>query len=207
LLARFIEIGAQLVATDPQERYGKYIGTNRRALEPGFIPLIKPPRLTIVSYYPNASTLAVAEYTELDQRFRRWGETGSREDYEVAYHDWVATMPLWPFFRKWVEQILTEIGVQRTEIAWLPLVKLPCPPENPPNQAMMVLDRDCLRAQLELLRPSVIWVQSKEVYESAGGLLQEIQRAIVVQKLYKTKTSRTSPETPRIIRDLRRYLG
>jgi hypothetical protein len=201
-----VALGSQLISSPPADRYGSAASTTR-PLEPGFIPLGKPARLTIVSYYPNAATLNVTGYDESEERFRRWGARGTVEAYEAAHADWLQTMPRWPFYQKWIHEIITTLGVATEELAWLPLVKLPCLPEAPPLGEMVRLDRSILRQQLELLRPSIIWVQSQEVFENAGGLITEIQPRYVIQKLYKTKTSATSPETNGIIRALRRYLA
>jgi hypothetical protein len=203
-LTEFVKVGARLIAANPVERYGPH-AANSQALEPGFIPLAAEPLLTFISFFPNASTLA-AGYIVMGERFIRWGETAKLDDYEAAYEDWLAFLPSWPYYRRWMHQIVSELDIDLRSIAWLPLVKLPRPSDTPPDADMIRIDRDVLREQLESLRPRTMLIQSQQVDENAGGLIREITPNFVVQKQSKVRTSLTSPETPQIIKDLKRFV-
>jgi len=207
IVEAFAAMGKEIIEAVPRDRYGPSVGDRTRPLEPGFIPPNERARIVIVSYYPNASTLNVSNYGAIMARFMQWGRTGSVDAYRAAHADWQQTMPLWPFYRKWMRDVIAAVDVVPAELAWLPLVKLPCPPEAPPTDDIVKIDRPLLRRQLELLSPDIIWVQALEIYEYAGGLIEDIQPRHVLQKLYKTKTSSSSPETPAIIKSLKRFLS
>lgn len=207
VVTQFVLIGAEIINVDPVDRYGAAAADATRPLEPGYIPPDKPARLTIVSYYPNSSTLRNVQYGPMEERLMQWGRTGRVEDYVASYRDFLAALPHWDFYERWMKTVLDALDIGFDELAWLPLVKLPRPVANPPTEEMIRKDRDeVLKAQLKILKPAVVWVQSDTVYESCGGTIQQIQPRHVVQKMPKTSRASTSPQTPEVIRKLRQYL-
>jgi hypothetical protein len=54
VLRSFAELGAKIYQIDPREHYHTIGSLATRPLEPGFIPIDKPPKIVTVSYYPNA---------------------------------------------------------------------------------------------------------------------------------------------------------
>jgi hypothetical protein len=96
----FVSTGAALIRQSIGERYRGRVPEGTRLLEPGYIPLDRPPRVLIVSYFPNASDLdkpGTPGYERVRSNVEAWGRSGTVDDYRVAYADWLSYLDRIPF--------------------------------------------------------------------------------------------------------------
>ena len=187
IVRSFAQHGADIIRTDARTHY-EHIGKNaRRPLEPGFIPLDRPPMLTAISYYPNESDIASVEFNEARTAFNEWGASGNIEDYERAYTGWLAFRKQIPFYRRWEAPLFERLGIRDEETAWLPLVKCPLPAGTAVDKEGMDVfrDRNVLWEQLLMVRPAVILVQGAVVYDIVGKSLDNLDfvRRHALQKI------------------------
>jgi len=182
----FVRTGAALIKQSIPGRYEGLVRENPdRPLEPGFIPPERRARVTIVSYYPNDGDLrGDVDYAALRRNYANWGDSGSVEDYRMAYADWLASLPRIPFYRDHTLPVLTSADLSPDEIAWLPLIKVPMRPKSKVPEKVVKIDREDLWEQILLLRPEIVWVQGIGTNEWIAPLLRErITDKIVPQSL------------------------
>jgi hypothetical protein len=200
----FALLGAQIFQADPRQRY-RYIGQHaKRPLEPGFIPLDKPPRIVTVSLYPNEASLPSPAFADSRSSIEAWGKSGSVDDYERAYRDWIATLPEIPFYRDFNAPIFAELGIAATEFAWLPLIKCPLPPRTAIPEDDLIADRTWLWEQMYPMRPQVILAQGKEPYQVVGDMCRDkFPHHIVLQRIGRVGTgAKHAAEDVRVVREL-----
>lgn len=204
IVRAFAALGSQIFQADPRAHY-RYIGQYaKRPLEPGFIPLDKPPKIVTVSLYPNEASLPSQQYAESRASLEAWGKSGSVDDYERAYGDWISTLPQIPFFRDFNAPILEKLGIAVTEFAWLPLIKCPLPPRTAVPEDDLIADRTWLWEQMYPIRPSVILAQGKEPYQVVRDMCKEkFPHHIVLQRIGRVGTGQVhAAEAERVIREL-----
>lgn len=127
----FATSGADLISEAIGSRYGGLVPVNpERPLEPGFTPPGRRPRIVAVSHYPNDGDLRgkVDDYEALRDHFIRWGADRTIESYRIAYDDWLDSVRVMPFHLSHTLPVLKGLGIEPSEIAWLPLVKAPMRP-------------------------------------------------------------------------------
>jgi len=206
---RFAKDGATIIGLDRRTRYKSIGPESPRPLEPGYIPIDKPPRLCAVSFYPNASDLSSNEYDAARASFEAWGRSGALEDYERAYMDWIETLPQVPFHRDFNVPIFLELGIEITEFAWLPLVKCPLPARTSVDEDDIFKDRFLLWDQLLLLKPKVILAQGLQAYDVVRAMCEDkFPHRVVLQKIGRIGTKQYHEgEEQRVISDLRSALA
>jgi len=205
VVQRFAALGQRIIRTDPREHYTE-IGRNaKRALEPGYIPIEKPPRVVTVSYYPNETELKTPQFDALRRSFDAWGRSGSVEDYETSYMDWLQTLPQIPFHRDWNVPVFREVGIENHEFAWLPLVKCPLPAYSVIPDYDIFRDRMLLWEQISLLRPAVIIAQGQSAHDVVRPMCEDkFPHRIVYQKIARVGTNAYhTAEQERVVRQLR----
>jgi hypothetical protein len=194
----FVRFGASLIAADVPARYGSGAPWNPdRPLEPGFIPPDSEARVTILSWYPNDGDLrGDVDYHAVRDNFARWGRDASLESYRVAYGDWIASLPVIPFYRKHTLPVLTALRLEPHEVAWLPLIKLPMRPQSQPSEEIIRLDREDTWAQIHSLKPRVVWIQGVSTTEEWIGrqVREQITELIAVQNINERRTTAQSEE-------------
>lgn len=178
-LEKFVAEGADLIRQNPAERYGGRVA-GARPLEPGFVPLFGPPRVVVISYHPNGNDVpGGSPVPNLRGNFERWGEEASLDAYRTAYEDWVALLPHVPFHRKYTAPVLERLGIGNDEFAWIPLIKVPLPPDSLPGEDVIyrdVLDIDGVMP----LKSRPLWLQGARTIRELRDRLSGPQRFTVV---------------------------
>jgi hypothetical protein len=193
----FAETGADLIRERIGPRYGGLVPVNpERPLEPGFIPAGREARIVAVSHYPNDGDLRgrVGDYEALRDRFIKWGTDRTVASYRAAYADWLDSVPVIPFHITHTLPVLSRLGMQPDEIAWLPLVKAPMRPESRPRMAVIRKDREETMRQLRLLAPRVVWVQGIVAHDRVG---KQIRDEITTRVVPHNISSRRGAESTR----------
>jgi hypothetical protein len=157
-LTRFVQLGQEILSTDPVDHYKRRID-KFRGFQPGFMPL-KETRLCVISCYPNYQvSLEGSEARKAEeQTLRDWKSLGSLESYEAAYKTFLRDFVEWGIARKYVLPVLEQAGVQTDEIAWLQVVKAPQEVRSPRSFVEDLSKRDLtwLRAQVELVHSNSV---------------------------------------------------
>ena len=157
-LTRFVQLGQEILSTDPVSHYGRRID-KFRGFQPGFIPL-KKTHLCVISCYPNFQvSLEGSDARKAEERtLRGWKDTGSLESYEAAYKTFLRDFVEWGITKKYVLRVLEEAHVQRDQIAWLQVVKAPLEVRSPRSLVEDLSKRDLtwLREQVELVHSNSV---------------------------------------------------
>lgn len=208
IVKRFASDGAALIREDIGQRYGGMAYESGRPLEPGFIPVDRRPRITFVTWYPNASDLKRdPNYDRLRRNFEVWGTSGNMESYRAAYGDWLASLPHIEFYRNNMLPELAAVGVSPSEIAWLPMVKAPHPARSHPHPAVVDKDKDTLWLQLRLLQPAVVVVHGAKAWAALGERIKDVYERVIAQKiLYIASAENIDKVVAEVTPRLRRYL-
>lgn len=211
ILVEFARTGSDIIRTDPRTHYERIGKDARRPMEPGFIPIDKPPLLTAISYYPNETELSSSEYEDARRHFLRWGETGDVSDYRDAYRGWLGFRDQVPFVRRWEATLFEMLGLRSEETAWLPLVKCPLPAGTAVDKEGMDIlrDRDLLWAQLKLIKPEVVLIQGSVVYDAIGRRLDNLKfvRAHPLQKIPQfAKAGMVEQQLQSLVKELRPHI-
>jgi hypothetical protein len=201
-------MGSEIIRLDPRVHYQDLGKNANRALEPGYIPIDRPPLLTTISYYPNETELSSSEFVSARQAFKRWGELGDIDSYRSAYSAWQAFRERIPFYRKWEAPLYEALDIRSEDTAWLPLVKCPLAAKTPIDGDGIDVFRDLalLWDQLNLLRPSVVLIQGAVVDAVVGKRLDNLSfiKSRSVQKIPQQPTSDMMQEqVARLVRELR----
>ncbi len=161
-----------------------------------------------VSFYPNESALASAEYDASRKSFDAWGHSGDVDDYKRAYADWLAMLPQIPFYRDFNVPIFTALGIEAAEFAWLPLVKCPLPARSKVYDHDVWRDRMVLWEQLLMLQPPVILAQGQDAYTAVRDMCEgKFTHRILLQKIGRYGTTAFhAAEDQRVISQLREAL-
>lgn len=208
VVKRFASEGAAMIGENIRQRYGGKAYESGRPLEPGFIPLGGRPRITFVTWYPNASDLKRdPNYNQLRNNFANWGDRGDTESYRAAYEDWLASLPLIDFYRNNMLPELMAVDVSPREIAWLPMVKAPHPARSDPHPDVVEKDKDALWLQLKLLQPAVVVVHGAKAWATLGERIKEVYVRVLPQKiLYVASAAKIKNVVAEVTPRLRRYL-
>lgn len=213
-VAEFAEMGSEIIRLDPVSHY-KRLRPASRPLEPGFIPLDRPPILTTISYYPNETQLPSEEYMHGHESFKMWGSQGDVDSYSSAYRAWLSYRDQIPFFRKWEAPLYEALGIRPDETAWLPLIKCPLPAGT--NVEKIDIDgvdtgRDLelLWKQLNLIKPGIVLVQGAITYDMVGRRLDNLKfiRLHPMQKIPQyPKAEMMSEQLARLKRELEPHIA
>lgn len=208
IVKRFASEGAAMIREDIRQRYGGMAYESGRPLEPGFIPVDCRPRITFVTWYPNASDLKRdPNYGQLRRNFETWGDCGDIESYRTAYDDWLASLPHIDFYRNNMLPEIAAVGVSPRELAWLPLVKAPHPARSDPHPDVVDKDKDTLWLQLRLLQPAIVVVHGVKAWAALGERIKEVYERVIPQKiLYISSPENIHKVVAEVTPRLRRYL-
>lgn len=160
-LISFIELGAQIIATKPAERYGWQFN-NRVILQPGFMPVTGPPKVVFIGINPSANKLG-QDLVDLDEERRlyvEWREKGTLEAYSAAYHTWANTnVRSWTVFRT-IREILerNNLAPERGDLGWLNIAKVPDNNMSAITEQLATRDFVWLKKQLRMMGPDIFVV-------------------------------------------------
>jgi hypothetical protein len=208
----FAATGASLIRQSTIERYHGAVPQTTRLLEPGFIPPDRPARVLIISYFPNASDTykpGTPAYEQTRKRFETWGRSGDVVDYRACYEDWLELLKLVRFHKQRTEPILEAARLKNDDFAWLPFVKAPMQAGSSPGDDVLDYDKDATWAQLQLLKPQIVWIQGVKVAERVIGLVKEriTDRILPVHSLSQYGTSeKRAEDQAKIVSRLAQYL-
>ncbi|MBD5655726.1 MAG: hypothetical protein IAI50_11195 [Candidatus Eremiobacteraeota bacterium] len=213
VVADFVASGALLMRDAIASRYKGLVAGGTRLLEPGFVPPDRPAKVLIVSYYPNATDRykpGTAAYEAARGHLFAWRDDGSVAAYTAAYADWLGSLDRIPFHRTRTRPILETAGLTNDEIAWLPFVKVPLPAGFGPGEAIQDCDIDTTWAQIQLLRPSIVWIQGMAIAPRIQNLVKEriTDDILPIQSVSQYgSAAKREEERDRLARRLREYLA
>lgn len=213
ILADFVAFGAQLLRESIGERYRGLVPVGTRLLEPGYIPPDHEAKVLIISYYPNSSDIdkpGTPGYERVRGHLEAWRRSGAVNDYRAAYEDWVSYLDRIPFHKTRTKPIMEAVGLRNEDIARLPFVKAPMPADSSPGDDMIDIDIDATWAQLQLLRPNVVWIQGVAIADRITGLVRDriTDKVLPPQSVSQyVSAKKRSEERERIARWLQEYLS
>lgn len=156
-LSRFVELGREILRTDPQSHYfGRLL--KFRGFQPGFMPL-KRTKLLIIGCYPSFGTLKRSPAREAEEKtLGEWRDSGSLDAYRTAYETFLRDFVDWNITRKYVSRVLEVAQVPNDEIAWLDVIKAPLQADSPLSLSQELAPRDLpwLHEQIEIIHPASI---------------------------------------------------
>ncbi len=210
ILADFARVGADIIRTDPRVHYEKIGHKARGPMVPGYIPIDRPPLLTTISYHPIESSWQSTERTDARTHARqlllRWGETAGVAEYVEAYSARMAFRDQVAFNRRVLDPLLETLEIRPEETAWLPLVKCPLMADEKVDKEDRTRDLYSLWDQLSIIRPAVVLVQAKEVYNVVGKRLDSLPfiRVHPVQTLSRfTSADERKEELMTLVKELK----
>jgi len=156
-LSRFVELGRDILKTDPQSHYLGRL-PKFRGFQPGFMPL-KKTKLLIIGCYPSFGTLECSPAREAEEKtLGEWRDSGSLDAYRTAYETFLRDFVDWNITRKYVSRVLEVAEVANDEIAWLDVIKAPLQADSLNSLIQELAPRDLrwLQQQIEIIHSASI---------------------------------------------------
>lgn len=152
-LDAFIQLGADIIATDAGKRYGHLF--NGVLLQPGFMPTNGHPKLCYIGINPSSNK--PVDYDAECALYELWEMDRTHEAYGNAYERWLMNFLKWTVSQNAIN-LLGLTHLQLRDLAWLNVVKVRDENSRAIDERIAHLDFHWLKKQLSLMGEDVFIV-------------------------------------------------